>query len=73
MVILRIDKDRRLVIHQEGGFDQERRVTGMGWVVANTEEWGVDYQRVNVVREASRYIFLPLSASRERLGGVLAV
>lgn len=34
-----LDAERRLKVYPEGGRVQERRVPGIGWVLADDEDW----------------------------------
>jgi len=38
-IVLVIDQSRRVKVYSEGGYAQERRVEGIGWCLADRENW----------------------------------
>lgn len=51
---IQIDKCRRINLYAEGGMDQERYVQGQGWILANDEEWNLDENTLNRIRQLVR-------------------
>lgn len=63
LTVVYVGRGKRILIHLQGGLGQERYVKGVGWVVADDEEWNLDMERVAAIREAAEAMQLPLVAS----------
>lgn len=50
-MIIQLDMYRRLIVTLAGGFSQEQHVDGIGWVVADDQEWKISPETINEIRK----------------------
>ena len=54
MITILIESYKRLTTYQAGGLGQEEYVIGIGWIVADDQEWNLNV--IDRIRELSRNI-----------------